>query len=163
MSRIPDNPDALLTRQQAATALTESGFPISPKTLATMACRGGGPPFHRFGPRVLYQWGSSITWAKERLSPVMYSTSEADAAKRHDPPFGGVPGAETRLRVAKHRSHSPTDAGLEAIVGIEIADAAASCRRAKGITKRSVIEYQRRIMGLSEDDDTDTPTSSRTD
>jgi hypothetical protein len=35
--------------------------------------------------------------------------------------------------------------------------------RAKGITKRSIVEYQRRIMGLSEDDDTDTPTSSRTD
>jgi hypothetical protein len=28
--------------------------------------------------------------------------------------------------------------------------------RAKGITKRSVIQYQRRIMGLSEDADTDT-------
>jgi hypothetical protein len=28
--------------------------------------------------------------------------------------------------------------------------------RAKGITKRSIIEYQRRVMGLSEDADTDT-------
>jgi hypothetical protein len=80
MSSIPNDPEALLTRDAIAAALSESGFPISAKTLATKACTGGGPPFYRFGPRVLYRWGTSLRWAQERMRPVMRSTSEADAA-----------------------------------------------------------------------------------
>jgi hypothetical protein len=80
MSNIPNDPEALLTRDATAAVLTASGYPISPKTLATKACRGGGPPFYRFGPRVLYRWGTSLRWAQERMSPMMRSTSEADAA-----------------------------------------------------------------------------------
>ena len=53
---IPDKPDALLTRDRTAEALTEAGFPIKAKTLATKATRGGGPPFSKFGLRVLYRW-----------------------------------------------------------------------------------------------------------
>jgi hypothetical protein len=83
MSSIPSNPDALLTREETAAALTESGFPTSSKTLATKATRGGGPPFHYYGPRVLYRWGNSLSWAKGRLSPPMLSTSAVD--------FGRVP------------------------------------------------------------------------
>jgi hypothetical protein len=78
MSSIPSDPDALLTREETAAALTESGFPTSPKTLATKATRGGGPPFHYYGPRVIYRWGNALSWAEERLSPAMRSTSEAD-------------------------------------------------------------------------------------
>jgi hypothetical protein len=80
MSLIPDDPSALLTRELAAQALSQSGYPISPRTLATKATRGGGPPFHRFGPRVLYRWGDVISWAEGRLSTAMRSTSETDAA-----------------------------------------------------------------------------------
>ena len=79
MSYVPDQLDALLTRDRTAAALTERGFPTSPKSLATMATRGGGPRFHRFGPRVLYRWGDALNWAERRLSPPMVSTSEADA------------------------------------------------------------------------------------
>jgi hypothetical protein len=57
MTAIPENPDALLTRERLADALTEAGYPIKQKTLATKASRGGGPPYRRFGPRVLYTWG----------------------------------------------------------------------------------------------------------
>ena len=46
---IPDDPDARLTRNAIAAALTEAGYPIRPATLATKASRGGGPPFRRFG------------------------------------------------------------------------------------------------------------------
>src|SRR5271154_2572912 len=46
---IPDDPDTLLTRVGCAAALTAAGFPTSPKTLATKASRGGGPPFRRWG------------------------------------------------------------------------------------------------------------------
>ena len=41
---MPD-PDTLLRRRPAAAALTEAGYPIAPATLATLACRGGGPRY----------------------------------------------------------------------------------------------------------------------
>jgi hypothetical protein len=72
--------DALLTRQQLAQALTEAGYPTSPKTLATKASRGGGPPFRKYGPRPLTRWREGLEWARSRLSPVVTSTSELDAA-----------------------------------------------------------------------------------
>ena len=77
---IPDNTDALLTRDRTAEALTEAGFPIKAKTLATKATRGGGPPFNKFGPRALYRWGLALAWAKDRLTAARHSTSENDAA-----------------------------------------------------------------------------------
>jgi hypothetical protein len=77
---IPDNPDALLTRDRTAEALTEAGYPIKAKTLATKATRGGGPPFSKFGPRALYRWGLALAWAKARLTAARHSTSEHDAA-----------------------------------------------------------------------------------
>jgi hypothetical protein len=97
---IPDDPDALLTRVDCAAALSKAGFPTSPKTLATKASRGGGPPFRRWGSKPLYPWGSSLSWAMERLGPPMRSTSEADAAQQ-DRPAAAEParrgqGAETR-------------------------------------------------------------------
>ena len=79
---IPDDPETLLTRDQAAAALTAAGFPVKPKTLATKASRGGGPPFRRFGTRPLYRWGDSLDWARSRLSPTMRSTSEGEPNDR---------------------------------------------------------------------------------
>jgi hypothetical protein len=73
---IPDNPDALLTRQQTALSLQAAGFPIADKTLATRASRGGGPPYQRFGARVLYRWADALSWAESRLSKPVRSTSE---------------------------------------------------------------------------------------
>lgn len=79
---IPENPDALLTRDAVAAALTATGFPVKPKTLATKATRGGGPPFRHFGARVLYKWSDALAWAEAQLSPLHCSTSECDA-QRH--------------------------------------------------------------------------------
>jgi hypothetical protein len=76
---IPPNPDTLLTRDQTAAALAAVGFPMKPKTLATKASRGGGPPYQLFGPRVLYRWGDALKWARARLSAPRCSTSEGDA------------------------------------------------------------------------------------
>jgi hypothetical protein len=67
-TNIPESPDALLTRDQAAAALTESGFPVAPKTLAVRASRGDGPPYQRFGARALYKWGDVQAWALSRLT-----------------------------------------------------------------------------------------------
>lgn len=72
-------PETLLTRDQTAASLTEAGFPIKSKTLATKASRGGGPPYRLFGTRPLYQWSDALSWAKARLSKPRCSTSEADA------------------------------------------------------------------------------------
>jgi len=77
---IPNDPDARLTRDLTAAALNEAGFPVSPATLATKATRGGGPPFQQFGTRPLYVWRHALAWAQSRLSPVVTSTSELDAA-----------------------------------------------------------------------------------
>jgi hypothetical protein len=77
---IPDDPDALLKRAAAAEALSASGYPVRPATLATKASRGGGPPFRRFGRIPLYRWADALDWARSRLGPTMRSTSEADVA-----------------------------------------------------------------------------------
>jgi hypothetical protein len=76
---VPDNPDALLVRDATAEALTEAGYPVKPKTLATKASRGGGPPFRRFGRVPLYRWGDALEWARAQLSPPLHSTAEANA------------------------------------------------------------------------------------
>jgi hypothetical protein len=71
--------DTLLTRDMAATALTEAGYPVKSKTLATKATRGGGPPYRLFGVRPLYRWGDALEWAQARLSAPRRSTSQKDA------------------------------------------------------------------------------------
>jgi hypothetical protein len=77
---IPSNPDTLVTRRRGAEALTEAGYPTACATLATLACRGGGPPYQRYGSRVVYRWGDLLAWAQSRLSAPVRSTSEGDAA-----------------------------------------------------------------------------------
>ncbi len=76
---IPDNPDARLTREATAAALTAAGFPVRTKTLATKATRGGGPPYSLFSGRALYRWGDALEWAHACLTAPRRSTSEADA------------------------------------------------------------------------------------
>jgi hypothetical protein len=66
----------LLRRHACAQALTERGFPLSAKTLATMATRGGGPPYQKFGRAVLYRWGDALGWAEGRLTAPRRNTSE---------------------------------------------------------------------------------------
>ncbi len=80
MSAIPDDPNAILTRDRFVAALNEAGFPITVSTLATKATRGGGPPFRKFGNKPLYQWGPGLAWAQSRLSKPVRTTSELEAA-----------------------------------------------------------------------------------
>jgi hypothetical protein len=80
MLPIPENPDALLTRDQTAAALTAAGYPVKAKTLATKATRGGGPTYRLFGVRPLYRWADALAWAQSRLSAPITATSELDAA-----------------------------------------------------------------------------------
>jgi hypothetical protein len=76
---VPDDPNIRLRRTATAAALTAAGFPVSDKTLATKASRGGGPPYRLFGRVPLYRWGDSLAWAEGRLSSPRRSTSGADA------------------------------------------------------------------------------------
>jgi hypothetical protein len=75
-------PDTLLIRQQVAERLNEHGFPIKQTSLETMASRGGGPPFRKFGSKPLYRWGDVLEWANNRLGPLVNSTSAKDAISR---------------------------------------------------------------------------------
>lgn len=71
--------DDLLTRTQAAAALTAAGYPTATATLATKASRGGGPLYRTYSGRALYRWADLLAWAESRTSPPRSSTSEADA------------------------------------------------------------------------------------
>jgi len=77
------SPETLLRRSEFATALTEAGFPIASATLATIAVRGGGPPFRYFGRIPLYPWGEGLDWARGRLSKPVASTAEAALLAGH--------------------------------------------------------------------------------
>ena len=77
----PLDDDTLLSRQRVAEELTARGLPTAANTLRTMASRGGGPPYRRFGRVTVYRWGDSWAWAVKRLSEPMRSTSEADGQR----------------------------------------------------------------------------------
>jgi hypothetical protein len=74
------DPAARLTRAQAAEALTRSGYQTAYATLSTLATRGGGPPFAKFGPRAIYVWDDLLAWARARTTRPVRSTSELVAA-----------------------------------------------------------------------------------
>ncbi len=74
------SPDAMLTRDKGAAALSDLGYPVTKATLATLASRGGGPLYRRFGKRVLYRWSDLLGWAEARCGAVVRSSSELDAA-----------------------------------------------------------------------------------
>jgi hypothetical protein len=93
---IPKDPEALLTRNQTADALTEAGFPISPATLSTKATRGGGPPYRKFGPRAMYEWGTSLQWARDRLRDPIRNTSENDLFRAKIVSTGELPVEDAR-------------------------------------------------------------------
>ena len=97
--------EALLTRSQTADALVKAGFPITAKTLATKASRGGGPPYSLFGPRPLYRWRDVLVWAHSRMTPPRRSSSEGDSARetisRHEEPCN-------LLAVPRSRTETPS-------------------------------------------------------
>jgi hypothetical protein len=67
-----------LRRRDLAQALSDSGYPTAEATLATMASRGSGPPYRKWGRIPLYCWGDALDWAERRLTSPRRSSSEAD-------------------------------------------------------------------------------------
>ena len=80
MTMTPE-PDAMLRRHALAAALTEAGYPTATATLATMASRGGGPPYRLYGRIPLYRWGDVLAWVESRLTAPRWSTSDGDVQK----------------------------------------------------------------------------------
>jgi hypothetical protein len=69
--------DRLLRRSTAAKYVTDTyGIPCSPKTLAKLACIGGGPPFRLAGRFPLYPTSGLDSWAQSKIGPLVRSTSE---------------------------------------------------------------------------------------
>lgn len=76
----------LMRRPKAAEYVREIHFqPLEVSTLATMATRGGGPPYHRIGNTVLYSRDEVDAWALERLGRPRRSTSEERFAGSPEP------------------------------------------------------------------------------
>jgi hypothetical protein len=76
MNYTPPHPDAKLSRRDTSAAFKAAGYRVSESTLARLASRGGGPPFHKFGKYPLYRWGDSLAWAEGKLRSPVRSTSE---------------------------------------------------------------------------------------
>jgi hypothetical protein len=95
---MPYGPDALLRRRATAEALIAAGFPVRPATLATMASRGGGPPYRVFGRIPLYRLADALAWAESRLSPPRRSSSEGDSGHPAVPPRPSPPRRRRRTR-----------------------------------------------------------------
>ena len=68
---------AYLRRRAAAEYLRENcGIPCSEKTLAKLACIGGGPVYRRFGRIPLYLTVDLDAYAEAKISKPVQSTSE---------------------------------------------------------------------------------------
>ena len=68
--------DARMSRKHIAQALNDCGFPTSEKTLATKACRGGGPPYQLYGKIAIYTWSKTVDWVLTELSKPARNASE---------------------------------------------------------------------------------------
>jgi hypothetical protein len=66
-----------LRRFKAARYIEDTySVPCSPKTLAKLACVGGGPPFRLAGRFPLYPVSGLDAWAQSKIGPLVRSTSE---------------------------------------------------------------------------------------
>lgn len=76
---VPLDPYATLKRREATDALQKIGRPHTYKTLNTLACRAGGPPYKMFGGLAIYEWGSLLKWTEERMTATRTTATEGRA------------------------------------------------------------------------------------
>lgn len=76
----PSRPSVPLRRRESAAYYIRStwGIPCSPRTLAKLACVGGGPIFSKAGRIPLYLEKDLDAWAAAKLGPRVSSTSELE-------------------------------------------------------------------------------------
>lgn len=89
---VPTVPSARLTRRQTAEALKKVGWPVTRSTLNTLATRGEGPLFDRFGQYAVYEWADALSWAQARAKGKRRSSSEGRSLEA----------AEQAKQAAKH-------------------------------------------------------------
>jgi hypothetical protein len=64
-----------LSPTHATELLAGYGLEVAHRTLAKLRCIGGGPPFYKYGRKVLYRSNEILAWANQRVSPSFNSTS----------------------------------------------------------------------------------------
>ncbi|RTL81891.1 MAG: hypothetical protein EKK29_17215 [Hyphomicrobiales bacterium] len=73
--------DAQFLRRKAAGEYLKSKYGFgSEKTLAKLACLGGGPEFRKAGTAALYEPAKLDEWAIAKIGAPVRSTSEMEAA-----------------------------------------------------------------------------------
>jgi hypothetical protein len=72
------------TRKQAVKFLNDRGFPVTETTLATKACRGGGPRHFKFGKHVLHTAADLIEWATAGISASCSTATERRHASKSE-------------------------------------------------------------------------------
>lgn len=78
--------ETYLSRKEASTFLSALGLFIAPSTLAKLASVGGGPVFRRFGRQVKYLPRDLVSWAEDRLSGPVRSTSQFAVDEQEENP-----------------------------------------------------------------------------
>ena len=76
MSDIASSPPRLNTPDAVNYLLMQHGIRVAASTMKAWASRGGGPEFQKSGPHRLYPVERLDVWVKQRLTPVVASTSE---------------------------------------------------------------------------------------
>jgi hypothetical protein len=77
MSNETTAPRRMLRRTEAADYVQERwGYPLSPRTLAKLACVGGGPTFRRASRFPLCEIKDLDSWVRAKLTRPVRSTSE---------------------------------------------------------------------------------------
>lgn len=77
MDQASFEPRRMLRRAEAADYVRERwGYPLSPRTLAKLACIGGGPTFRRASRFPLYEVKDLDEWVRAKLTRPVRSTSE---------------------------------------------------------------------------------------
>jgi hypothetical protein len=72
---------AQFVRRKAAGAYLKEKYGFgSEKTLAKLACLGGGPAFRKAGPAVIYEPKHLDEWALAQIGELQRSTSDTEAA-----------------------------------------------------------------------------------
>ena len=73
------NPTYLRRKAAAEYLRARWGIPCSEKTLAKLACKGGGPPYRLFGRIPLYTSGDLDGYAEAKIGKLVRSTSDYGA------------------------------------------------------------------------------------
>lgn len=61
----------LLTRAEVSRKLLALGYPVTERTLESLAVARKGPPYAKWGNRAMYSWEQVAEWAERRCTTAM--------------------------------------------------------------------------------------------